>query len=214
MIGESPVAGIGVSAFRHGLACAAAHEINAVSGRPVKWRALGANGATVADAIALLVPQVEAESLDVLCLAFGVNDSTAFRSASRFRADLLTLLDAVAQRLAAVPALTLLSGAPPLAQFPLLPWPLRAVLGQKARVLDLVQQQVALDRTATLHVPLPGGLTDPGLMAEDGYHPSAAGCRMWAQRLAAAWLEGQVPLAGRPASRNDVSATSAPGFGG
>ncbi len=178
LIGESPVAGVGVSSHADGIGAATAQALAGASGRPVQWQAYGINGITVAQARNELLPHIPASPVDIACIAFGVNDSTSFRRHAQWRADILAMLELLQQ--SARPRLILLSGVPPLATFPALPWPLRQVLGMKAASLDRALADIARARPATIHVPFPATLSDPAYMASDGYHPSAAGCRYWA----------------------------------
>jgi hypothetical protein len=60
------------------------------------------------------------------------------------------------------------------------------VLGLKAASLDRALARLATERLNTIHVPLPATLSHARYMAHDGYHPSAAGCCYWADKLVAA----------------------------
>lgn len=181
LIGESPVAGIGVESHTQGIGAATATALARASGRAVAWQSRGINGITAGQAMQALLPSIPDAPVDIVCVAFGVNDSTGFRSYSRWRGDILAMLDVLEQK--AHPGLILLSGVPPLGAFPALPWPLRSVLGLKAASLDRALAEIARQRPATVHVPLPDTLSDPACMASDGYHPAAAGCRFWAELL-------------------------------
>jgi lysophospholipase L1-like esterase len=179
-LGESPVAGVGVTSHEEAITGQLAQALTARLRRPVRWRACGRNGITAADALEQLLPQIPPEPVDVALVAFGVNDSTAFRSVGRWHADLSAVLQALDARCR--PRLVLLSGVPPLAHFPALPQPLRWVMGLKANALDAAARQLADARIR--HVPLTLDLRQRELMASDGYHPSAAGCAAWAGVLA------------------------------
>jgi len=196
-VGESPVAGVGVDRHEQAITAALARELAQRLCRPVQWRACGLNGVTVRQAHAQLLPLVPAQPVDILVVAFGVNDSTAFQSAGRWQADLALMLGSLRERCR--PAVTLLAGVPPLAQFPGLPQPLRWVLGLKAAALD----RVAATMPGVRHVPMqsPAGLV--GMMASDNCHPSALGCQAWARDLAhAAQLSMDAMRAGElPAAR-------------
>ncbi|WP_241673282.1 SGNH/GDSL hydrolase family protein [Lacisediminimonas profundi] len=181
VIGESPVAGIGVTSYQQSLAAMMAGSLGRRSGRAVEWSAWGRNGATVADAIRDLLPLLPAQAVDIACVAFGVNDCTAFRRGHEWHSDMIRMLELIEQRIN--PRHIVLSGVPPLADFPALPWPLRAVLGLKASALDSALARIAASRPDTSHAPLPSALADAALMAPDGYHPSAAGCEVWAEIL-------------------------------
>lgn len=183
-VGESPVAGVGVSTQDQAITACLAQTLAAGLDRPVAWQALGQNGATARDALRQLLPQIEPRRIDVALVAFGVNDSTAFRSVRQWRRDIDALLQALEARCA--PRLLLLSGVPPIGSFPALPQPLRAVMGMKAAALDRVLASLAAARSDTLHVPLALNAHDAAMMAHDGYHPSAAGCAAWSVLLAEA----------------------------
>ncbi|WP_019139934.1 SGNH/GDSL hydrolase family protein [Noviherbaspirillum massiliense] len=180
-IGESPVAGVGVSSYEEAITAQFARVLAACMARPVHWQAYGANGATVTSALKTLLPSVPRHPVDILLVAFGVNDSTEFRSVARYRAalqELINDLDASAS-----PKLVIISGVPPLHIFPALPQPLRHVLGLKAQALDRSARQLTSGSVNMLHVPMPTRLTNRGLMATDGYHPSALGAALWANCL-------------------------------
>lgn len=185
-LGESPVAGVGVQTHPQAITACLADALASQLQRPVEWRACGRNGCTVRQACSELLTEVPAQPVDVAMVAFGVNDTTAFRPVVAWQRDVAHLLDALQERCR--PRLILLSGVPPVGAFPALPQPLRAVLGLKAAALDRALAGLALARDRTLHVPLLLDTRDPLLMAHDGYHPSAAGCVAWAALLAGASL--------------------------
>ncbi|MFL9880028.1 SGNH/GDSL hydrolase family protein [Herbaspirillum rhizosphaerae] len=183
-IGESPVAGVGVVTQEQAITAQLAHNLALRWQRPVSWIAFGKNGATVADAIRDVAPQLPNGKVNVVLIAFGVNDSTAFRSSARYRADLATLTQLVQQRLH--PDLLVIAGVPPLRLFPALPQPLRHVLGLKADTLSDAAKALASATPQTIFVPVESNARDRSLMAVDGYHPSTSGVILWAEQLAAA----------------------------
>lgn len=181
-VGESPVAGVGVDTHEQAITGQLAHALASRLQRPVQWRACGKNGITVREAMALVMPDVPEEPVDIVLVVFGVNDTTAFRPVSGWIRDLRALLDLLEQRCR--PKLVMLSGVPPMRYFPALPQPLRSVMGLKADVLDRAAQEIAAERAQTFHVPIALDTNDRTMMASDGYHPSAKGCTAWAQLLA------------------------------
>lgn len=185
-VGESPVAGVGVATHEEGITGQLADALATRLSRPVTWRACGRNGATARDALQQLVPTIPRQAVDIALVAFGVNDTTAFRPVARWRTDLQDVLAALDA--CCTPRLTIVSGVPPIAHFPALPQPLRWVMGLKAGALDVAACELAAQMRQTIYVPLALDTTDTTMMAEDGYHPSAKGCTAWAQLLADACL--------------------------
>lgn len=192
-LGESPVAGVGVTTHEEAITGQLAQALTIRFRRPVSWRACGKNGVTVREALEQVVPHIPRNPVDIALVAFGVNDTTAFRPVERWRADLQDVIEALDA--CCEPRLIILSGVPPVGHFPALPQPLRWVMGMKARALDVAACEVALQMPRTIYVPLALDTSDATMMASDGYHPSKEGCAAWAQLLAdecASALEGLI----------------------
>lgn len=180
-VGESPVAGVGVDTHQEAITGQLASALALRLSCPVVWRACGKNGVTAQEALEQVVPSIPRQPVDIALVAFGVNDTTAFRPVARWREDLQKILAAIDACCA--PRVILLSGVPPLARFPALPQPLRWVMGMKAQALDAVASELALQMPRTIYVPLGLDTGDVTMMAHDGYHPSAKGCTAWARLL-------------------------------
>ncbi|MDO8654032.1 MAG: SGNH/GDSL hydrolase family protein [Undibacterium sp.] len=182
-IGESPVAGVGVNNHQEAITAQFAQTLARQYDANVEWQAFGQNGADLALALASMLPKLPHlfPEIDLVLIAFGVNDTTAFRSVTRYRRELHGILDAVMQQLK--PKQILLSGVPPVHAFPALPQPLRLVLGTKAAALDQVAIDVAEKYSQVMHVPMHLDVKDHSLMAHDGFHPSAKGVQLWAMQL-------------------------------
>lgn len=198
-IGESTVAGVGVGSYEQAIGGQFATALAERVRRPVRWRACGKNGATVADAMEVLLPCVPEQHVDLVLLCFGVNDTTAFRSVTRWEKDVSALLAEVRRRCS--PQQILVSGVPPMAALPVLPQPLRHVMGMKARSLDASLRRIAARSDAIIHVPLALDLRNASFLACDGYHPSAAGCAAWAELLADACI-ARLTGTGTPSSQS------------
>lgn len=167
-IGDSIIAGVGVDATEQALAAQTARALTRRTGRAVSWMALGQIGATAAK-VRRLLAQVPAEPFDVIVVSVGINDVTGLSRSGRWRKDLGRLVTALEGR---VPdAVILVAGLPPLWGFPLLPQPLRALLGLRARTFDAVARALVAGHPRRVYVPLDFEPT-PDKFAADGYHPS------------------------------------------
>lgn len=178
ILGDSSAAGVG-----------ATHQGEALAGRlvaelardfTVQWQLEARTGATSAQTLARL-KRLETGPLDAAVTALGVNDLTRQVPLGRWRAQQDAIAQELAQRGAAI---VLRTGVPPMARFPLLPRPLRDVLGAQARRFNAALAADSGPGRAML--PFDAVPLDPGLMAADGFHPGPALYALWAQALAGA----------------------------
>lgn len=200
VLGESTAAGVGAADHQEGLAGQAAISLAARTGRPVRWRVLGRNGATAATTRDELLAPATDVAADVAVVALGVNDTLRLHGPARWTADLRRLVDAIRDRCGPVPVL--LAAVPPMGRFPGLPQPLRGVLGLRATMLDRAAARLArqMDGVHHLHMPLDAGSVDRFFCA-DRFHPSPHGYGVWGAELgraaaAALDLPSAAPAAG------------------
>lgn len=178
LVGESTVAGVGVKRLDQALVVCLAEALAERMQRPVRWHACGENGITAEQARQRLLPEALKESADLALLVFGVNDTTHLTTRKRWQAALRGMAVALRERGMVVA----FSAVPPLHHFRALPWLLRQLLGWRASLLDRELRAVARERQARycqLSLQF-----EAHYLAEDGYHPSALGYRIWAQGLA------------------------------
>lgn len=179
LVGESTVAGVGVDNLQAALPGQLAEALAQRLQRPVHWRACGENGITAGQASQRLLPQVLSEPVDLALLVFGVNDTTALSSLQQWQKPLRLM----AQQLTDGGAQVAFSAVPPLQHFRALPWLLRQLLGARGRILDRSLEKLA-DELGVQHCAVQLEFAREYL-AEDGYHPSGLGYRVWAEGLAA-----------------------------
>ncbi|GAC1032334.1 SGNH/GDSL hydrolase family protein [Pseudomonas sp. No.21] len=178
LIGESTVAGVGVSCLQLALPGQLAAALSRQLRRPVAWRACGENGITASEACERLLPQVQDEPVDLVLLVFGVNDTTHFSSTVAWRESLRRLAAPFMARGVEV----VFAAVPPLQHFSALPWLLRRLLGWRARLLDM-QVRALADELGAEHCAASIAM-QADYLALDGYHPSQLGCSVWGGLLA------------------------------
>lgn len=145
----------------------------------VTWRLEAKTGATTKSTLANL-SQLAPERFDVVVTALGVNDVTRVVSRRRWVGQQQTLHRLLRDRFGATRIFA--SGLPPMGLFPLLPQPLRWMLGQHATRLDIALAGLAAQDTSLRHLPFEFP-QDPRFFAEDGFHPSAIAHTFWANVL-------------------------------
>jgi len=177
--GDSSAAGVGVADQAQALSGQLVAALS--TGFTVHWRLEARTGATTARTLDHL-RALPAEPFDVAVTALGVNDVTRQRPVVRFRAEQAALAELLRSRFGVHDHWR--SGLPPMHRFPLLPRPLRDVLGAQARAYDRVIAQTSRD--GLHHLTFDETSLDPAMMAADGFHPGAPVYAAWARDLAAA----------------------------
>jgi lysophospholipase L1-like esterase len=191
IVGDSSAAGVGVGTQDEAFAGQLAQALAERTGAAVGWQLVATSGHTAADAARALTGAALAPA-DLLVTALGVNDVVSQTRPAAF----LKALDEI-HALAITRAQVTHSwhcGLPPMATFPLLPQPLRWILGRDAAHLDNALVNHLAGQTARLHLPLPeaphvpgkNDSTPEGWMARDGFHPGLLGYRQWGRQVAEA----------------------------
>ena len=196
-VGDSIIAGVGVAHQDRALLGHFARRLHERTGRPVRWRACGVNGADstmIRERIAPVAP-----AADVYIVSAGVNDAVRGVGTTTFAANMAAVAEILRHK--SPQAVLIFAGIPPLDRFPALPWPLGAVLGARAARLQEAARAVA-PGTHAICFDFPANLPAGGF-ARDGFHPAEAACDAWAGWLLEAWLS----RTGRPASFDCESAS-------
>lgn len=181
-IGDSIIDGVGTVRREASLPVQFAAALAARAGNRVHWRVAGSSGHDVRDVLKRLDELQHAAPVDLVLLSVGVNDVTGLSSTRHWRRSLRCLLDRIRERWPSTAIL--FAGLPPMAHFPLPPQPLRFALGLRAATLDRIARTVVSSYPGAMHVPT---RIDPRQhdFCEDGFHPSASSCTVWATELAA-----------------------------
>jgi lysophospholipase L1-like esterase len=178
---DSSAAGVGVA---HQDAAVAGHFVRTLhrhTGRPVAWALRAKSGLTTRGLHALLEGEPPRPA-DVAVVISGVNDvvdQIPVARALRHRAALAEWL--LASGLARY---VVFAPLPPIHRFPLLPEPLRRILGADARRHDRALARWAAGQSAVSHAVFDLDL-NAGTMASDGFHPGEPVYRVCGEALAA-----------------------------
>jgi lysophospholipase L1-like esterase len=185
VVGDSSAAGVGVPAQDEALAAPLAAALASRLHVPVGWQLVATSGHGVQDALRALREAPDLRPADLMLVVLGVNDAVAM---TRTRIWLATL-DALHAAAVARTGVRLCwhSALPPMGRFPLLPQPLRWVLGREAARLDDALRSHLRGHSDRHWVGLPqapAGALAEGWMAADGYHPGPLGYAAWVGSLA------------------------------
>jgi lysophospholipase L1-like esterase len=178
IVGDSSAAGVGATTQSEALA----GQLTQTLGKhySVDWHLMASTGATTPSTLAQLRAQPLPQA-DIAVVVLGVNDVTRGgpkRIWLRHHAALRALL-----RKASGTRHHYISEIPPLGAFPLLPHPLRWLLGRRAQRFDAALRAALALEADTSYVTLPQDL-DSADMAQDGFHPSPVIYAAWAMKMA------------------------------
>jgi lysophospholipase L1-like esterase len=179
--GDSSVAAVGMTALEDTLAFNLARTISERTGRPVHWRAAGANSATSEDLRDHVLPHVERRDFTHVVLAVGTNDMKNFHVVSRFKRSFGTLLYTARTRFPH--ARIVWAPVADMTKIPALPRALGRILQMRAELINSMGARLCGERGAVMAEPVP--IHGPQGFARDGFHAGPAGYRSWAEHLAA-----------------------------
>ena len=196
-LGDSVMSGVGAGSVTASVPFVLATRVAEALDTPVRIRSLGRSGARVADVVAEQVPRLEeGEAPDVVVVSVGANDTTHLTPLARFAADLRTVIEAT--RASGAPIVV--TGIPEFRSLAVLSTPLRYAAFCYGERVHGVQQQVTDAEPGAFFVDVKARVSEaflrnPDLLAEDGFHPSPAGCACLADALAPAVIDAlQSPL--------------------
>ena len=194
IVGDSSAAGVGVRRQDEALAGHLTRALAQSASRRVHWQLVAQSGITTAQALEL-VRQVRPMPADIAVAVLGVNDVIDQVPPQRAVQQRAALADWL--RHAAGVRHVVFAPLPPVHRFPLLPQPLRHVMGRDAMRHDEAMARWAATRDDVSHLPIALEL-GPEHMAEDGFHPGEPVYRATAQALAAYIAERLIPQETNP----------------
>ena len=190
-LGESTIAGVGVTDHTHGITGQVAKTLHSLSGKTIYWQVLACNGYTAENVNQLLVPQIPQHALDFIVIGLGGNDTFKFNSPLTFKKNMVRLLDNI-QRLQPN-AQIIIANMPPIGEFPAFPWLIQLILGSLVKLHGAVIRDIPqryhhvsyMDETIRLKdwIKRKDGNWTPADLFSDGVHPSATTYAIWGEEI-------------------------------
>ena len=177
IVGDSSAAGVGTSHQEEALLGQMRKRLSQT--HTVHWRLDAKTGATTLDTFHR-IEALDAFKADVVSVSLGVNDITSLVPLPVWLARYNRLLNLLQEKFAA--DVICVSGIPKMEYFPVLPQPLRWVLGSQARRFDWYLRQLVARRPECRFVEM-DFRPDPSLMSEDGYHPGPRIYADWGRKV-------------------------------
>ncbi|MBT8221306.1 MAG: SGNH/GDSL hydrolase family protein [Bacteroidia bacterium] len=192
-IGESTIAGIGVSTHEDGFTGALAREIAQIHGVSVQWKVCAQSGINARDAGSELIPRLKETTADLIVIGLGGNDAFEFNTPWRWRRDIHQLVTAVKDIFKTTPIF--FTNMPPIRNFPAFTPLLQNVLGGHVELLGeelrkivaptnnvYYNDEVISFETWNKKYNIEGDATR---YFSDGVHPSRLTYQIWARDMAA-----------------------------
>jgi lysophospholipase L1-like esterase len=186
-IGESSIAGVGVTDFKDSITGQCAKKINELTQKTVHWQVLARNGYTAERANLKLVPRIPDRNFDFILIGMGGNDTFKFSRPLTFRKHIVSILTNIQKR--QPNAQIILINMPPIADFPAFPWYFKLIMGNlvalhRAVLLDVPKQfnNVSfIDEKLTFdnYILKTGSTLTVNDFFCDGIHPSAMTYSIW-----------------------------------
>lgn len=178
IIGDSSAAGVGVQDQRDAVAGQLSQALGRA--RSVTWHLVANTGATTPSMLARLNTE-ELPEADIALIILGVNDVTRGGPRAGWLRRHAQLREVLRTRCGL--RRIYVSQIPPVGAFPLLPNPLRWLLGRRAVRFDTALAAALQAQDDCSYLQFPDTL-DPEDMAEDGFHPGPVIYTAWAKEIA------------------------------
>lgn len=178
LLGDSSAAGVGAETAEQSLMGQLLVHLS--QNHQVSYQMMAKTGRTTANMISKLQHEPP-QHFDVVITALGVNDVTSQVPVNTWlqqQQHLIGLIDELFN-----PQKIIKSGLPPMREFPALPWPLNAYMGQSADKFDVaLKEQCANFEHVTFHSLR--NYPDDVSTASDGFHPGPDVYAIWGEKLA------------------------------
>ena len=179
VLGESTAAGVGARTHETGLAGQFSRFLGRKIDKSIEWRVVGRSGITVKETIHELVPKIPDEKFDYILLALCGNEVLSLRSPRAFRRDMRRLIAILKEKNA--DATFFITNAPAIRLSPILPFPIKFILGHLSALHDANAQEFTAEMGRVFYFHQPTSV--PEDFFADGIHPSEKGYTAWSKRM-------------------------------
>jgi lysophospholipase L1-like esterase len=179
VVGESTVAGVGAETHEKALGGQFARFLSRKIGKSVEWFIIGRSGITAKETIYELVPKIPDEKFDYILLGLGGNEVLKLSSPRKWRRDMMKLLDILQKKNPG--AIFFLTNAPAIRLSPVLPHPIKFILGHLSALHDKNSREFTAQMENVLYFPQPNEVVED--FFADGIHPSEKGYALWSEKM-------------------------------
>ncbi|MEO9965533.1 MAG: SGNH/GDSL hydrolase family protein [Reichenbachiella sp.] len=191
VIGESTIAGVGVSTHTEGFAGTLANELSERWSANIRWNVYAKSGYTARLVENKILPQIPDDQPDLIVLGLGGNDAFGLRSPAHWANDITSLIAVLRARFGRAPIV--FTNMPPIKEFPAFTGLMKFTIGNLVemfgeRLITIAAQSegvhyssevITIDKWAQrLNIE-----KDVSAFFSDGVHPSRLTYQTWARDL-------------------------------
>ena len=198
-IGESTVAGVGVSTHEEGFTGTLAKILSTKLNAIVQWKVYAKSGYTAKRVTYKIIPKISETEADIIVIGLGGNDAFKLNSPGKWRSQMQTLIKIVRVKFPDTPICFM--NMPPIKQFPAFTSLIKLTVGNLVELFgkelqDLVKTQknvFYLSEIITTDIWIKNLKTDqrPADFFSDGVHPSKFTYQTWAKYFGNYLLENK-----------------------
>jgi lysophospholipase L1-like esterase len=193
LIGESTMAGVGVTTHAEGFAGAFATELATQLQCNVHWKVHAKSGYTAQKVARKIIPTITENQVDLIVVGLGANDAFGLHSPWKWQTDIRLLLSAIRLKYAKTPLAFI--NMPPIKEFPAFTPVIKFVIGNLVEILgEALSHTVRTQANTAYHSEVISlsswskryqieGL-QPRDFFSDGVHPSRLTYQTWAKDMA------------------------------
>ncbi len=201
ILGESTMAGVGVSDQREGIAYQIAHSLHLQTGNSIQWQVVATSAFNAKKALKKLVPQIPNKTFDIIIIGLGVNDTIERNSPIGWKRDLGALLNELREHHSCP---IVLAHRGPVEYFPAFPYSFKLILGNLIQlhwqIIQDLEDQIPdfyiINDTIRLEdwADKVGGSTNSDKFFSDGVHPSKMTYQLWGEEIASYIIRNKILL--------------------
>ncbi len=191
-LGESTIAGIGVSTHEEGFTGTFAREISRLLGLNMDWKVYARSGYTAKRVKTHIVPSITEKEADLIIIGLGGNDAFTLNRPGKWKVQIQQLIESLRSRFPG--AIMVFCNMPPIKEFPAFTPLIKFTVGNLVEILGEELEKIVGDYPDVFYtkekITLQGWAHKFSLDAKredffsDGVHPSKLTYQTWAKDIA------------------------------
>lgn len=188
-IGESTMAGVGVSTHQEGFSGTLADELAAGLKTNIDWKVYAKSGYTAKRVKDKIIDGISEKSIDFIVIGLGGNDAFELNTPKKWNRDVRALIKRIRLKFNGVPIVFV--NMPPIKEFPAFTSLIRFTIGNLVKLLGKELEKLANDFENVYYYTRPVSSVDlieryklkikPTDFFSDGVHPSKTTYQIWAK---------------------------------